>query len=564
MYPTYFGLSEAPFSITPDPHYLFLSKRHQEALAHLLYGAGENGGFLQLTGEVGTGKTTVCRAFLEQLPEQVDVALILNPALTVPELLHTICDEFGIPVPAGETSNKVMMDRLNQYLLDAHARGRRPLLMIDEAQNLSAQVLEQVRLLTNLETPKHKLLQIFLVGQPELRDLLDRKGLRQVAQRITARYHLLPLDRRETRSYIQHRLAVAGAAQNPFTRAALRNISRLSSGVPRLINILCDRALLGAYATQQRQVNARIVRRAARELMVTTAGRQKSARLSPLQVGGTLSILFLGLVGLVVSSWNLSSDIQPRVSIQSSDGGPDPEAEVPRRQDSPIEPLPLVSMAAAPVQPEAPIPADSPATSLETLGIYQRTALTRLFARWGIEFPASAVEDPCGFAESRGLRCLKGEGSWNSLRKYDRPALLQVRLKGDRSTFVVVTGLDESRVVLDLETSRTELPVSALDQSNLGRFLLLWRPPGKNVRIIGKGAHPDAVLWLRSTLGRLPGFSTADVTNPDYDPDLRHLVMQFQNSRGLKEDGIVGPDTLIQLNTALGDPAIPTLSGARG
>ena len=212
MYPAYFGLSEAPFSITPDPHYLFLSKRHQEALAHLLYGAGENGGFLQLTGEVGTGKTTVCRAFLEQLPDRVDVALILNPALTVPELLHTICDEFGIPIPIGETSTKRMVDRLNQYLLHAHAQGRRPLLMIDEAQNLSAEVLEQIRLLTNLETPKHKLLQIFLVGQPELRELLERKGLRQVAQRITARYHLLPLNGKETRSYIQHRLAVAGAA----------------------------------------------------------------------------------------------------------------------------------------------------------------------------------------------------------------------------------------------------------------------------------------------------------------------------------------------------------------
>ncbi len=266
MYPKYFGLKEPSFSIAPDPHYLFLSEQHKEALAHLLYGAGESGGFVLLTGEVGTGKTTVCRAFLEQLPEGVDVALIVNPALTANELLLGICDEFRIPVPPGERSVKLLVDLLNEFLLDAHARGRRPVLMIDEAQNLRPKVMEQVRLLTNLETTKHKLLQIFLVGQPELRRMLGRESLRQIDQRITARFHLRPLSPAETGDYIRHRVAVAGVDRPLFTAAAIRRIHTVTGGVPRLVNILCDRALLGACVSRASQVTPAIVAKAAREV----------------------------------------------------------------------------------------------------------------------------------------------------------------------------------------------------------------------------------------------------------------------------------------------------------
>ncbi len=266
MYPKYFGLKEASFSITPDPQYLFLSGQHREALAHLLYGAGVSGGFVLLTGEVGTGKTTVCRAFLEQLPLDVDVALVLNPALTAVELLHAICDEFGLDVPAPEQSAKVLVDRLNRFLLDAHARGRRPVLIIDEAQNLRPKVMEQIRLLTNLETPKQKLLQIFLIGQPELRGVLASPDLRQLNQRITARFHLKPLGVNETAAYIDHRIAVAGVDRPLFTAAALRRVHRYSGGVPRLINLLCDRALLGAAVSRRMQVTPAIVNQAAREV----------------------------------------------------------------------------------------------------------------------------------------------------------------------------------------------------------------------------------------------------------------------------------------------------------
>lgn len=277
MYSKYFGLKEPSFSIAPDPQYLFLSEQHKEALAHLLYGAGESGGFVLLTGEVGTGKTTVCRAFLEQIPEGVDVALILNPAMTANELLLGICDEFRIPVPEGERSVKLLVDRLNRYLLEAHANGRRPLLMIDEAQNLRPKVLEQIRLLTNLETTKHKLLQIFLVGQPELRRMLEREGLRQLDQRITARFHLRPLSLGETVDYIRHRVAVAGVDRPLFTARAVRRIHQLSGGIPRLINILCDRALLGACVTRVNQVTPAIVATAAREVQ----GERKAVRPTP-------------------------------------------------------------------------------------------------------------------------------------------------------------------------------------------------------------------------------------------------------------------------------------------
>src|SRR5581483_2423773 len=253
-YLAYFGLTEPPFSITPDPRYLYLSEQHREALAHLLYGAREGGSFVQLTGEVGTGKTTLCRWLLEQAPAAVDVALVLNPRVTATELLATVCEELGLACPAG-ASAKTLVDTLSRALLDAHARGRRTLLIVDEAQALDVAVLEQIRLLTNLETTTEKLLQVVLFGQPELVRLLERHDLRQLAQRVTARYHLAALAPAETDAYIRHRLALAGQGRRLFTRAAVRRIHRWSRGIPRPINVICDRALLGAYAHDRPRVD---------------------------------------------------------------------------------------------------------------------------------------------------------------------------------------------------------------------------------------------------------------------------------------------------------------------
>ena len=280
MYLSYFGLAEAPFSIAPAPRYLYMSQRHQEALAHLLYGVNGEGGFVLLTGEVGTGKTTVSRCLLEQIPESCDVAYIFNPRLTVEELLSTICVEFGIDCPPGNTSIKVFVDCINAHLLDAHAKGRHSVLIIDEAQNLSADVLEQMRLLTNLETNERKLLQIILIGQPELATMLERPELRQLAQRIVARYHLGPLTKPEVAAYVQHRLEVAGTQRQLFPPALMGRLHSLGGGIPRIINVLCDRALLGAYAQGKERVDRATLEQAAREVFNRSSARRRNVRRS--------------------------------------------------------------------------------------------------------------------------------------------------------------------------------------------------------------------------------------------------------------------------------------------
>ena len=420
MYPEYFGLKEASFSITPDPQYLYLSDQHREALAHLLFGTGDSGGFVQLTGEVGTGKTTVCRAFLEQLPEHVDVALILNPALTVSELLRAICKEFHIEVPDEENSTKVLVDRLNEYLLTAHAKGRRPVLMIDEAQNLKPEVLEQIRLLTNLETAKHKLLQIFLVGQPELRELLDQKGLRQLAQRITARYHLQPLGPKETEDYIQHRIAVAGVKQRLFTPGAVKRIYRITGGVPRLINILCDRSLLGAYATDSRIVDSAIVGRAAHEFRGQQPPSGWARWRQPLQFAALMLLVPIG-AGLLPKTWMTHSGssahrdqlpgapLEEGDSVQESpptasnlgeaatlDQAPEtqPQGQTAGRQESPE----IQAAVAATDEGAEPANAAPQPPPLSALIMDERAAVAALLRHWGRELPDGVDVDPCELA----------------------------------------------------------------------------------------------------------------------------------------------------------------------
>src|SRR5246500_3708793 len=286
MYLSFFGLNEKPFAITPDPRYLYLSERHAEALAHLLYGINEAGGFVQLTGEGGTGKTTIVRSLLAQTPKNAEIALILNPKMTAPEFLLTICEELGIGVPDSALGSlKDLVDILSEYLLRAHSAGHRVVLVVDEAQNLSPEVLEQVRLLTNLETNTQKLLQIILIGQPELRELLSRTELRQLAQRITGRYHLNPLSPAETAAYVRHRLRVAGATTDILGTTALAEVYRRSLGVPRVINIVCDRALLGAYSLDRHRVTPALVRSAAAEVF----GRRIAPHWLPWTLGGTLA-----------------------------------------------------------------------------------------------------------------------------------------------------------------------------------------------------------------------------------------------------------------------------------
>jgi general secretion pathway protein A len=320
MYAQFFGLSREPFSIAPDPRYLYMSERHREALAHLLYGVkGGGGGFVLLTGEIGAGKTTVCRCLLEQIPRRCNVAYIFNPKLTVEELLQSVCGEFHIPIARlkGPHSLKDLVDALNEYLLRTHAVGQNNVLIIDEAQNLSADVLEQLRLLTNLETNERKLLQIILIGQPELRDMLERPELEQLAQRVVARFHLKALGSDETAHYIRHRLEVAGLSTAlPFTEAAVQRIHEISRGVPRRINLLCDRALLGAYARGRQAADERIIEKAAAEVFGTPrkdTRRSQAVRRDRLRMA---VVLLAGLlIGLAVAGgyawWQGSRDTKP-------------------------------------------------------------------------------------------------------------------------------------------------------------------------------------------------------------------------------------------------------------
>src|SRR5262249_51746425 len=286
VYEAWYGLAEKPFNLTPDPKYLYLSRRHAEAFAHLEFGQRERGGFILLTGEVGAGKTTLARYFLSRLPDNTATAVVVYPALTASELLRSILEDLHVPTES--TSRKELVDALHAYLLEARAQGRNVILLIDEAQALAPEVLEQVRLISNLETDTEKLIQIVLLGQSELRELLTRRDLRQLAQRVTARYHLDGLSRAETEEYIRHRLSVAGGeGKLRFTLAALNHVHEASGGIPRVINLVCDRGLLAGYVAATRTITAEMIRRAADEVRGEERRRRRPAprRLALLRLG---------------------------------------------------------------------------------------------------------------------------------------------------------------------------------------------------------------------------------------------------------------------------------------
>ena len=444
MYTSFFGLNEKPFAITPDPRYLFMSERHGEALAHLVYGVTESGGFMQLTGEVGTGKTTLVRTLLQnKLPTNADVAVVLNPRLSVIEFLETICEELGILAPENRGSVKALVDSLNQQLLKAHAEGRRVILVVDEAQNLSRDVLEQVRLLTNLETSKQKLLQIILIGQPELRDLLAREDLRQLAQRITGRYHLEPLSRDETAQYIEHRLRVAGALGEVFDSSAKREVFRLTQGVPRLINVICDRALLGAYSKETRRVNRRLVRRAAAEIKGIPYASPLLRLVTPV-IGG------VAIAVIVASLWPLvgeRSDPATRTPARTVAASEVAAAPVSATQPEPAAEPQVAEEPEPETEPEAEREPDATldeqlllAGELTKLG----PAFEVLFSLWGLEF-SDPITSGCDMAQGAGYACLMQRGSWSSLRQLDRPAILTLTDSRGKKHYVVLEALQGDR-----------------------------------------------------------------------------------------------------------------------
>ena len=536
MYLSFFGLIEKPFSITPDPRYLYLSERHAEALAHLLYGINESGGFIQLTGEVGTGKTTVVRTLLSRVPQHADVAVILNPRVTPVEFLLTICEELGLGLDeANRSSVKEMVDALNRRLLAAHADGRRVIVIVDEAQNLSADVLEQVRLLTNLETATQKLLQIILIGQPELREMLDRTDLRQLAQRITGRYHLNPLAKPETEQYVRHRLRVAGAAGEIFTPAALVEVHRVSSGVPRVINVVCDRALLGAYTEDTKKVTPALVRRAAGEVY----GR----RFVPVWLGWLAAAA--ALAGVCATVLLTSSFWRHSAAALHAAAKPVPAA---RLAPAAVQPPPL--------RPPPPFSINALlAENAENTG--DAAAFRRLLALWGTAMTDD--KDPCGQAQKSGLACLDQRGSWAQVRALNRPAILTLTDGEGQRHRVVLSALDDGYGTLELGERDVRVPLDELSRDWFGEFTVVWKPKTPHTRLLSLGMHGDEVRWLRRSLNALHGAASDPALDDVYDQELAIAVQNFQREHRLNVDGVAGLQTQVVLDTALAEPGSPLL-----
>ncbi|MED5622107.1 AAA family ATPase [Ideonella sp. BN130291] len=568
MYASFFGLKQEPFSIAPDPRYLFMSERHREALAHLLYGVRGGGGFVLLSGEIGAGKTTVCRCFLEQLPKRCNVAYIFNPKLTVEELLRSVCDEFRIPYEhagPGQPTVKDYVDALNDYLLRTHAVGQNNVLIIDEAQNLSADVLEQLRLLTNLETSERKLLQIVLIGQPELRSMLARPELEQLAQRVIARFHLDALSERETEQYIRHRLGVAGLGKAlPFDRKAMQRIHRISRGVPRRINLLCDRALLGAYASGQPVVDRRIVDKAAAEVFdLGAAPALLPAHGSPLHGGGgpparpgrsAALRLALGLVagaGLFAlaaltldTGWRRGASTAPagtaRAHAASSTGADG--AVVARARAAPAASTAVAST----VVPMPPLADDAAVGWLAS----EKEAWRQLAAAWGL---ALGEGEPCQAAQRQQVQCFRSTaGSLALIHQLDRPGILTLhddRAGAPRPAYALLLGFNAQGAVLRTADGPRTVSLGRLAQLWRGDFATFWRAPptypGKPAEAAG-GALAD---WLAARLAQLPGEAGTAASG---ERPLGARIAAFQVAQGLKPDGLAGPITLMQLNRATG------------
>ena len=552
MYNEYFGFSEAPFSIAPDPRYLFMSERHREALAHLLYGLKIDGGFVLLTGEVGTGKTTVCRCLLEQVPDNCDIAFIFNPKLTTIELLSTICEELHIAVPSSRLSVKVFVDLINFHLLESNARDRKTVLIVDEAQNLSNEVLEQLRLLTNLETNQRKLLQIILLGQPELRERLADVDMRQLAQRIVARYHLEPLSRPEVGAYVGHRLSVAGARHGLFPAEVLERLYRLSRGTPRLINVICDRALLGAYVEGKPTVDLATLNKAAREVLGERRHRARDRSLVRWSAAAVLGLA--AAVGLAAA--------YHRFTATDSAHSADQPAASPAASAPPPMPAAALIPSAAPVG-SGDKPAESVAwPAAKDHWLHEALAVRGLFGLWRIDMPPTGIEAACIRAAEQGMQCLQGVGDVERLRAMNAPAVVELKQDGGPDFYATLVAVDGDVAHLLVGGEERKITLDGLRRQWSGRYALLWRGPPGIFRILNMGAQGADVAWVDRQLGRWEGKADPGHGGTTYTAALQQRVRAYQRAVGLEEDGVVGSMTMVRL-ASVGEPGTPVLAEGR-
>jgi general secretion pathway protein A len=555
MYAQRFGLAREPFSIAPDPRFLFMSERHREALAHLLYGLQGGGGFVLLTGEIGAGKTTVCRAFLDRLPAHCNVAYIFNPRLSAVELLHSVCDEFGIGglPPAAQATVKDCLDPLNAFLLRAHAEGRNNVLIVDEAQNLSADLLEQLRLLTNLETHERKLLQIILIGQPELRTMLAKPRLAALAQRVIARYHLEALSMAETDAYVRHRLSVAGlAGALPFDTAALKRLHALSGGVPRKINLLADRALLGAWSQRRERADRATVDQAAREVFGDGAvARRPAAQRMPLLIAGAAGLALGAGLWAAAAHWPGLADGTASAWASALLGRS--AASAPAAGDAATAATAATTATTATAATAATAPGAAGiaagaalADRLPTLDPDPATAWRALAALWP---GAAAADDPC--AAGQPLRCHRGTAmTLAQIRQLDRPGLMTLEVSGSGVVPVLLRGLSRDRALLQLGPGApVAVPLPDLAAHWRGDFATLWRvapdaPAGADTE-----TH---TRWLAARLAAEASSTAASDSAPSGPTSRRQRIAAFQRAHGLPPDGRAGPLTLMQWNRATG------------
>lgn len=577
MYYDYFGLSEAPFSIAPNPDYLFMTDRHQEALAHLYHSVESDAGFILLTGDVGTGKTTVCRSFLDNLPDDTEVAFILNPFLSGRELLMTICQELNIGEQKENASLRQLTNSIYTYLLDNHAIGKQTVLLIDEAQHLHFKVLELIRLLTNLETDRQKLLKIVLVGQPELNDNLAKPELTQLSQRITARYHIKPLSHEETNAYIDYRLRMAGymSEKKIFPKSIVRKIYSLTNGVPRLINVLCDRALLGTYSQSRAVVDFNILNKAIVEVKGEQQLKNKKAWLWLAGFGALASIalaLFLGFFFFYKPLTDVdlaeSNDINSHTTAlkpvirDTVASGEDPVSEklkqentdddVTREQGDTFSQNSTVNQSEALSALAQQSAEPTPVVSNKAIAYYvnDKTALKSLIKN--VIKDSALIDADCKSLETVGWQCRQATAkSWQTLQQYNRPAIITLANIVGETYYLPVLGIGAVHADVLTPKGKRRLRLSELSDEWTNEFIYLWQPPSNFVNYIFFDSTASLVDWLANA------FATIDerdqvLAKGEFNSLLKKRIMLFQRENDLNEDGIAGVETLLKLNEKLG------------
>ncbi|RDX36085.1 AAA family ATPase [Kangiella sp. HD9-110m-PIT-SAG07] len=558
MYNEFFGFKSSPFTIAPDPRFLFMSERHRDALAHLLYGIGFGGGFVMLTGEVGTGKTTVCRCLLEQLSNDVRLAYILNPKLDAIELMATMCDELGIQYQPGERSLKAFTDLLRDYLLNNHEQGLNTVLMIDEAQNLSVEVMEQIRLLTNLETNDKKLLQIILIGQPELQELLAKKELRQLAQRITARYHLKPLSLNETASYVEHRLRIAGLQRPLFKPSAVKKIHQSSGGIPRLINVISDRSLLGAFVEKKNTVTEAVVKRAIPEVLGESheAMSKGSHGSRMLWFGVVASALLIVAAYFIITQYpNVFKEETVKEQTREKNKT---DKEIADNATKNVSSKTSTNNTGGKVRNNDDIAQEVwGEQSWDRMGL---TSSRNLFALWGVSYYPYQSSSPCDFAQDYSLSCDSGVADWDYIKQLNRPLNLKFSTQESGVFWGTLKSIDGDSLVLQFGDNEVRMSQKKLNPLWQGQYQLFWKTPEGFVENTKYGDNGPVVRWLTDAIYDI---DQVDITPADrFSKKVEDWLMLFQMENGLIADGILGKHSVILINNKVVTNIPKLLGGA--